>query len=143
MFGDDGELVREIDGMSPRVRKKYIQTEQEKRRMAKVDVYCPFCLYRGVEANFANVNMKTGEMYKTYTCPECMQNMKPKTLEVVARGAREYSEWFWSQVYSFKGHGRMSWDKVKDRVKVMGIAEVFWEVWKEMKAEKGRGHSAL
>ena len=138
MFGKDGELVKDIDGMPPRVRKKYVESKREIIRRSGIETYCPFCLYHGVASDYTKINRKTGEIYKTNECPECTQRFNDKTIVIVSKGAQKYSEWFWEQVYSYKGHGRMSWEKIKDRLKIMGIADIFWDEWKKAKAERAK-----
>ena len=138
MFGRTGELVTHINGLTPAKRKRYEAMQRELDRRAGYRAVCPFCLLISTVDRFTQVNEKSFIVKKTFTCPECGQNMKQPTLFIVDRGPEEYSGWFWDQVFSFKGYDRMSWEIVKRRVKEMGFSDVFWETWKEKKSERGK-----
>jgi|SaaInl7_200m_RNA_FD_contig_71_257888_length_3413_multi_5_in_0_out_0_2 hypothetical protein len=138
MFGKDGSVKkRDEDGLTPRHRRLKSEMEIELRLREVIRAVCPWCLHISTLDKFTNVG-QLFKIMKMFQCPECGQRMKDeKTLKIVDIGAEHYSDWFWSQIYSYKGYKRANWDLISARVREMDFATIFWNVQKKMKAARG------
>jgi len=100
---------------------------------------CPFCGYDGEFRLFLTVG-KNGYSRKKFKCPDCNQIMKKETL-IREMSVEEWAKWLYASVRVFSNHkqpelafyNRISWEKLSTRLKFYGIANEFWESWKETK----------
>jgi len=96
-------------------------------------------MYVSTLDKFSQLNAKK-EVMKMYQCPDCPQRFKKvDNLLMVDKGPSEYSEWFWDQVFTFKCYSRVSWEKLKKRVRELGFSDTFWEVWRKRKEARKEG----
>lgn len=93
---------------------------------------CPFCLYQGYLHEFQIMNKK-GPSRKRAKCPDCGQKMRMTTLTQKMTPS-DLAKFIFDYTYAF-GRYKLSWDKIKPRLKEMGIANTFWEAWKQLKNE--------
>lgn len=91
---------------------------------------CPFCLGEYPSYRF-EVHLKSGKKSGKGICPECGQHFLWKTL-VSDMTPVQYAEWLYSYM-GYGGYQKVSWEKLKLRLKQMGIANTFWEAWKAAK----------
>jgi len=93
---------------------------------------CPFCLYQGYLHEFQIMN-KNGVSKKRAKCPDCGQRMRMTTL-TQKMTVSDLARFIFDYTYAFGRH-KLSWDKIKPRLKELGIASAFWEAWKQLKNE--------
>jgi len=97
-------------------------------------VSCPYCLYEDKVAAFLTVPKKHGEISeKRARCPDCKVLMLTRTL-TAEMTVEAYAEWV-CVMASYDRNDRISWVKIKARLKQMGITEQFWEAYKKVRAE--------
>jgi predicted RNA-binding Zn-ribbon protein involved in translation (DUF1610 family) len=94
---------------------------------------CPYCLGEYPIYRFETYT-KSNKMSKKAKCPECHATMLKKTLTADMTPS-EYGRWLYDSC-GYGGYLKISWDKIKMRVKDMGIADTFWTAFKAAKAEK-------
>lgn len=109
----------------------------ELAEMANYRAVCPWCLFVSTRDRFADLNAD-GSIAKLLRCPECGQQMKVQTSLRVDGGPEAYSIWFWEQVVSFKNRDRVSWDKLKARVREMGFEYEFWNAYRKVKSSHSK-----
>jgi len=93
---------------------------------------CPFCLYEGYLHEFQIMN-KNGVSKKRAKCPDCGQKMRMTTLTQKMTPV-ELAQFIFDYTYIW-GRDKLSWDKIKSRLKLLGIANTFWTAWKQIKNE--------
>jgi transcription elongation factor Elf1 len=96
---------------------------------------CPFCLWEGDIYAF-RIKLKKGYSFKSAECPDCGAKMRMKSLTMDLKPV-DYAKWLYEYV-KFGGYSKIKWDKLKYRLKQMGIAKTFWEAWKLAKEEAYR-----
>lgn len=79
---------------------------------------------------------------KTFQCPDCKQMMRRDTL-LKKVTPREWAIWMYSSIRIWTNPREKFYDRLKknpdgsfvfaDRIKLMGIADEFWDGWKEAK----------
>lgn len=138
MFGDDGYLTHYDDGMPYKVRVEYVKSLKATKESKKYRAVCPWCLYIGTLADFMQINTRTGHTHKDFICPECGTHMRKPTTAIFDKGVEEYARWFWMQIYDFRAKERFMWNKVRDRLRVLGAANEFWRVHREEKKKRGK-----
>jgi len=94
---------------------------------------CPYCLGEYPIYKFETYT-KAGKISKKVTCPECKVTMLRKSL-TDEMTPTEYGRWLYDSC-GYGGYSRISWEKIKMRVRDMGIADTFWTAFKAAKAEK-------
>jgi hypothetical protein len=98
---------------------------------------CPFCLGEYPSYGF-EVILKSNKKSKKAECPECHQMFLWSSLTADMTPV-EYAEWLYSYM-GYGGYKKVSWEKLKTRLKEMGIANTFWDAWHNIKAKtKGIG----
>jgi hypothetical protein len=141
MFGEKGKLVSVYEGMDHTERERLIKSMKIIDEYSGLVASCPWCLYIGTLDQFTRINEKTGAINTLFECPDCYQNMKQNTTIVFDEGPKVYSEWFWEQVFTYHQYERISWDKIKRRVKIIGFDEDFWEeYWRHKHRRKNTEH---
>jgi len=98
------------------------------------EVSCAYCLYTGPMMRFARTTAKGKISEKLFTCPDCGQSMRKDTLMMDA-GPEQYAEWLYTQIVAYRAYSRISWEKLKQRLKEKGIANAFWTRWKQCKEQ--------
>lgn len=95
-------------------------------------VTCPFCLALG-ELNKFLTSTKKGISRSHVKCPFCHQGFLMRTLLLMTKwSAKEYAEW--AQPYSHSGFWqKVNFDVWKDRLRIIGWTEEFWNRYKELK----------
>jgi RNase P subunit RPR2 len=102
-------------------------------RLASLTKYrCPFCLYEGTIYDF-RIKIKNGYSLKSVLCPDCSNKMRMKSLTQELKPA-DYAKWLYDYII-FGGYSKIKWDKLKYRLKQMGISNTFWTAWKLAKEE--------
>lgn len=101
------------------------------------NVICPFCAYKDKIQNFRVKLESGGYSRKTYQCVDCGQIMRKNTLTRKI-SAYQWGEWLYSSIRVWSGdkgsfYHRISWERLKDRVKELGIANDFWNGFKDAK----------
>ena len=114
LFPDEPTIVVKIEEAQP---KKY---------------FCPFCLYEGYLHEFQIMNKK-GASKKRAKCPDCGQKMRMQTLTQKMTPV-QLAQFIFNYQH-FWGQHRLSWQKIKSRLKILGISNTFWEAWKQIKQE--------
>jgi len=124
-----------------------IAIQKQKRGVIQImlanEIYvCPFCAYKGNFIEFI-IKKDSGEYSKkTFQCPDCQQMMRRNTL-IKNITPREWGIWLYSSIRVWSNPREKFYDRLKkkpdgsfvfaDRIKTMGIADEFWEGWKEAK----------
>jgi hypothetical protein len=103
---------------------------------------CPFCAYIGIVATFRKKNENGTYNRKTFQCPECHQVMRRNTL-MRDITAREWAIWLYASIKVWNKKGDKFYDRIAktptgkfvlaQRVYDMGLADDFWNGWKEAK----------
>jgi transcription elongation factor Elf1 len=129
---DKAQTVLTEEGPAPNPR-NYARKAQALVDPAK-KVTCPFCLGLD-EFRLFLVSTKKGVSRALGKCPMCGKGLKLRTLvEMVKWGPREYAEFvapyasdgFWQKV---------PWDVWKDRLKIMGWTQPFWDRYHELRPQ--------
>jgi len=94
---------------------------------------CPYCLGEYPIYKFETYT-KLNKVSKKAKCPECHATMLKKTLTADMTPV-EYGRWLYDAC-GYGGYAKINWEKIKMRVKDMGIADTFWTAFKAAKAEK-------
>lgn len=116
------------------------------QKWKRIDIICPYCLHYGNLAQFSTFKRgkrTKGRLAKTTRCPDCGISMKMKTLIKISKmEMEEYAYWFWENVFIWGAYERVSWEKLKERLKHFKYEsrQVFWTVYHEFKEHK---HEAL
>lgn len=100
------------------------------------DYICPFCAFRGKLKDFTR-KLKTGYSRKRCTCPDCDENMMRTTLKRNIT-PYEWGAWLYASIRiwnrpHYRFYDRISWEKLKIRVKRLNIANEFWSGFKDTK----------
>ena len=137
-FSFKGELETFEEPISPRELKKYNKSllEIEKRR-SQAGV-CPYCLYWGTLDKFSILNQDKS-LSKMLECPDCGATMRFRTTQHFFRGFEEYCKWYWDTIFSKEKYGekrKIQHEKVKERVKILGFSDMFWQEYRRRKAER-------
>jgi hypothetical protein len=138
IFSKDGSIIAPKHEITPGNAKNYVESLGEIKSIENERAVCPFCLYESTLDKFAQLT-SDNKIAKTYQCPVCGQEMKLPTLYIFDKGPEAYSEWFWSQIYEWRGRDRMSFDAVKATMKSLGCSDVFWDMQKKVKLKKESG----
>jgi len=94
---------------------------------------CPYCLYTAKEVGFMQRSDTKKEFLKKRRCPDCNERMLEITLHKQMT-VEEYARWLYQSIILSRGtYDRISWDKLKRRLKAGGVANRFWEAWKRAK----------
>jgi len=113
-----------------------------KKTLEATKVLCPYCLHYGTLWDFSvMLKRKQGRHLISLAkceCPNCGQGYLKKTLLKTAEMTmEEYAEWFWGANFSEWGiHDKVSWDKLKQRLKAHFSYEnrqMFWDIYWEFK----------
>lgn len=113
------------------------------RKMLATEYYiCPFCAYKGKFIEFTTKKNNGDYSRKTFQCPDCKQIMRRNTLTRNVT-PREWAIWLYSSIRVWNNPQEKFYDRLKknpdgsfvfaDRIKSMGMANDFWEGWKEAK----------
>ena len=98
-------------------------------------VSCPFCLYTN-HLNRFYIPLKGGRhSEKRFKCPDCGQTMLAKTLTRDIE-IEELARWLYEDVILFGGYDRISWEKLKTRLKESNFANRFWNAWRAVKEKR-------
>lgn len=97
---------------------------------------CPLCAYTDYPRRFA-IKTASGYSRKKFQCPDCKEHMMRNTLYKKLT-PYEWGFWLYSSIMvwnrpHYRFYDRISWEKLKYRVKNMGIANAFWEGFKDAK----------
>jgi len=101
---------------------------------------CIFCGYHSKELLDFRVTTTSG-LYsrKTFGCPSCKQTMRERTIKSKFN-AREWARYIYLCIRCYKEKDkeyfhRISFDKLKRNLKILGVAGEFWEEWKQVKED--------
>ena len=128
---DKQQAILSTEGIAPNPQHYAMKTDviifTEKK------VTCPFCLGLEQFGKFLT-STKKGFSHSDGKCPLCGQGMRLKTLLQMGKmTAREYAEWV--QPYSHSGFfQKIDYTVWKNRLKLMGWTEEFWDRYNELKA---------
>ena len=67
-------------------------------------------------------------------CPECKVQFRPDSLFMESYTLESYARFLLAYPFHER-QARMNWDKVKNRLKDMGLANDFWEAWYRLKPQ--------
>lgn len=98
-----------------------------------IPYHCPYCLYKTELRNFV-IHNKKGISNKRMMCPDCHNTMRVNTL-IRNDTLEEYIKWLQANNEYNYLHGKIKWEKIKERLKTLGIANKFWNTWYRIKAE--------
>lgn len=101
---------------------------------------CPFCLYEGYLHEF-QIPLKNGYSKKRAKCPDCGQSMRMDTL-TKPMTPTELAKFLYEYIL-LGGYHKISWSKLKSRLKLMGAANTFWTAWRQVKDEVYRERYGL
>lgn len=141
MFGENGAITDEVKGMKIGERRRYVKYLADMKDLMQTRAVCPWCLHVSVLGEFARAS-KRWEIMKTFTCPVCGVNMREPTTRIFDRGAFDYSEWFWDQIYTWRGYEKVwggdeeGFKKLSQRVKDLGFAATFWDIQRAKKSHR-------
>lgn len=93
---------------------------------------CPFCLYQATIERFL-ISTKKGFHKGLAKCRECGNQMRFSSL-TAKWTPEQFAEW--CHGYAADGYWqKVPWTKFQDRLKHLGIAQKFWQRYKELKGE--------
>lgn len=109
------------------------------------DVYlCPYCGYvdRLVEFRYLRVN---GEVSKRLCkCIKCENVFKMRTLKII-KTIPDWCRWLYYNIrvddYGKEFFNKIHWDLLKHHLNYYGIANDFWNMWKQVKEEYNKEES--
>lgn len=98
---------------------------------------CPFCLHSDYSFRF-ETKTKSGKPSKKYQCPECHIFMRQESV-TKNMTSKQYAEWVYLYPASefFRKIDYYKWSK---RLKDYGIANDFWNKYRELKASRGQSY---
>jgi len=134
-FTDKG-LVSIDDNLTDLERRRRHRSVAKIQKFSNIRAVCPYCLYFGTLDEFKSLT-RAHIVAQRLKCPSCNEKMSKKLSEYFDNVSREeYSEWFWKEIYFFKGYERMDLDNVISIVKDLEFTEPFWEAQKKMQLMK-------
>ena len=108
------------------------QPKQEETSFAKY--LCPWCL-REYPASQYLTRLKSGKVAKKGECPSCSHRMMIDTLRLVYRySPEEFAEWVYERGHYGFWH-EIKFQDWKHRLNEIGIAQPFWDRYRELKAK--------
>ena len=130
-----------------------------RKTLEATKVLCPYCLYYGTLWDFQTLlKEKKGAPIISQVrcrCPDCYQGYMKKTLlRISEMTMEEYANWFWGSTFSkdkdgtqdkkWGIHDKVSWDKLKARLKAhfsYKDSQIFWKIYWEYKDAGSRSQA--
>ena len=101
---------------------------------------CIFCGYHHKNLlKFRTTTTKGIYSRKTFVCPDCKQTMRERTIKSKFNST-EWARYIYLSIRCYNERDkeyfhRISFDKLKRNLKILGVAGEFWEAWKQIKED--------
>lgn len=101
---------------------------------------CIFCGYHHKELlKFRTTTISGLYSRKTFVCPSCKQTMRERTIKSKFN-AEEWARYIYLCIRCYKEKdkeyfNRISFDKLKRNLRLLGISSTFWKSWDEAKED--------